>query len=177
MAIAKSHGDAKIHVFGFITAKDMGEIHTWSNENLAGKLLKSILHQHKKKLLNMFPATGRNVNMWYFLWDNSRIHHANLCTQWLHNNGVTVIDLSPYSPDCNIIEHVWWDVKRRVEERECKNEKELTAAWEDEWTKTDPDFVLWLVHSMPLRIEAIIKAGGGHIPFILPHNPKSKHKF
>ena len=124
----------------------------------------------------MFPSSGKNVNMWYFLWDNSPIHRVAVCKQWLHNNGVTVVDLSPYSPECNIIEHIWWDVKRRVEERECKNEKHLIVAWEVEWTKTDPDFVLWLVRSMPLRIQALIKADGGHIPFILPHNPKSKHK-
>jgi transposase len=71
--------------------------------------------------------------MWYFLWDNDKKHTSDVVRQWLHNNGITQVDYPPYSPDINIIENVWNNVKARVELRNAKNENELKKIWEDEW--------------------------------------------
>jgi transposase len=161
MSHEKSH-DAKIHVFGYIAGNGRGGIDEFT-ENLDKTLLKKILQRNRQPILNIFPE----YVMWYFLWDNDKKHTSDVVRQWLHNNGITQVDYPPYSPDINIIENVWNNVKARVELRNAKNENELKKIWEDEWKNTDPSFVMRLVHSMPARCQAIIDANGDHIPFII----------
>src|SRR4051812_33899520 len=105
--------------------------------------------------------------MWYFLWDNDAKHTSGIVQQWLHNNGITKMDYPPRSPDINIVENVWNDVKLRVEKRNPNTEAELKLFWQQEWDKTDKNFVIRLAHAMPARCQEIIKAKGGHIKFII----------
>ena len=161
MSHEKSH-DTKIHVFGYIAANGRGGIDEFT-ENLDKILLKKILQRNRQQILNVFPE----YVMWYFLWDNDKKHTSDIVREWLHNNGITQVDYPPYSPDINIIENVWNNVKARVESRDAKNENDLMEIWKQEWKNTDKTFVMRLVHSMPARCKAIIEANGDHIPFII----------
>ena len=40
---------------------------------------------------------------------------SGMVTDWLQSKGVSVLEWAPYSPDLNPIEHIWAEMKRRVE--------------------------------------------------------------
>ena len=64
-----------------------------------------------------------------------------------------------------MIEHVWADIARRVEQYQCTTVEELQDVVADEWGKTDPQLLIKLVHSMPQRCQAVIDAEGDHTEY------------
>jgi DDE superfamily endonuclease/Transposase len=42
-----------------------------------------------------------------FMQDNTSIHTAKKITKWCEDHAILLLDWAPYSPDMNLIEHVW----------------------------------------------------------------------
>ena len=55
----------------------------------------------------------------YVIQDNSRVHDSFVSKAALASNGVNLIRLPPYSPDINIIELLWHDLKHYVRAKPC----------------------------------------------------------
>jgi hypothetical protein len=72
-----------------------------------------------------------------------------------------VLEWAPYSPDLNPIEHVWAELKRRVEIENPKGLDELRVAIEKCWKEIPADFCAKLVASMPKRMKLCIERKGG----------------
>ena len=102
---------------------------------------------------------------WYFLQDNDPKHKSREVQTWLHNHGITCIDFPPLSPDLNPIEHLWADLARRIEQHQDSTMEELQERVATEWAATSVSFLQTLVHSMPQRCQAVIKADGGHTKY------------
>ena len=51
-----------------------------------------------------------------FLQDNASIHTAYVSKECLERMGIWTIEHLPYSPDLNVIEHLWWRLKEIVYE-------------------------------------------------------------
>jgi hypothetical protein len=102
---------------------------------------------------------------WWFLQDNDPKHKSREVQTWLHNKGILLIDFPPYSPDLNPIEHLWADLKRRVEKRPANTMDELQDIVAEEWAATPAESLRTLVHSMPARCQAVIVAEGGHTDY------------
>ena len=66
---------------------------------------------------------------------------------------------SHQSPDLNPIEHLWYELERRLRKRSAhlKNLRELEKALQEEWERILPETYINLIESMPRRIEACIK--------------------
>jgi hypothetical protein len=108
----------------------------------------------------LFPESPRQ--QWYLLHDNAPIHKSKLTLEYLHNNGVTVVDFPPYSPDLNPIENLWQNIERRVEQRGAITMDELQTAISEEWSNTPTELLRKLVHSMPQRCRDVIAMNGDH---------------
>ncbi|MGH0124727.1 UNVERIFIED_CONTAM: hypothetical protein FKN15_019033 [Acipenser sinensis] len=71
----------------------------------------------------------------------------------------------PQSPDLNIIESVWDYMKREKQLRLPKSTEELWLVLQDVWANLPAEFLQKLCASVPRRIDAVLKAKGGHTKY------------
>lgn len=67
----------------------------------------------------------------------------------------------PQSPDLNIIENLWNDLKEIVYSKGPQNLDELWEFIHDEWNNFSVERIQKAYQSIPRRIKAVVKAGGG----------------
>jgi hypothetical protein len=93
---------------------------------------------------------------------------------WFIEHSIPVLDWSPYSPDLNPIEHLWWHLKNKVLElhpelqqmgdsEEAKDA--LASALIEAWEAIDEIIIQACIESMPRRRDAVIKAKGWHTKY------------
>ena len=149
---------AGVNFWGCFSARGVGGCETFTYRN-TGEVMRGIVNYHlipsAEKLFRRRPP-----EQWWLLWDNSPIHKAGEVQDALHRKGVDCLELSPYSPDLNPMEHVLADLARRVEQRFPSTVDELEEAIHAEWLLTNVDFLTRLAHSMPRRIEAVLNNQG-----------------
>ena len=82
---------------------------------------------------------------------------------WLEEQPFGVLDWPAQSPDLNPIEHLWAWLKRRLNQydRAPSGMVELWERVQAEWDKFGAGECKRLIHSMPDRIRAVLKARGG----------------
>lgn len=95
-----------------------------------------------------------------FYQDNDPKHSAIIVQNWLLSNCPKVFKTPAQSPDINVIEHVWGELKRRLRKRKITKKEELKMAIIEEWQNIEPSFCKKLVESVPRRLEAIINSKG-----------------
>ena len=49
-----------------------------------------------------------------FIQDNAPIYIARIVKEWFEDIAILLLDWPPYSPDLNLIEHIWWHLKAKV---------------------------------------------------------------
>ena len=104
---------------------------------------------------------------WYLLHDGDKKFKSGVVLQWLHNNGVTVLDWPSYSPDLNPIENLWACMQRDVDTHGAETLEELEKAVRAEWIllAENKELLRKLAHSMPRRCAAVVAAKGWHTKY------------
>jgi transposase len=102
-----------------------------------------------------------------FQQDNDPKHTSNKGKKWFEDNNIKVMVWPPQSPDISPIEHLWVDLKKTLKKypRPAKGVHELWERVAEEWNKISPETCQNLIESMPRRIQAVIKAKGGHTKY------------
>jgi transposase len=97
-----------------------------------------------------------------FQQDSAPCHTARVVKQWFIDNDVELLSNWPSnSPDLNVIENCWNLMKAKVAAHHPTSEMDLRRVLKLVWTtEITPDYCKSLVHSMPGRIEAVIKNKG-----------------
>jgi hypothetical protein len=141
----------QVTLWGCFCAKEIGQAEIFIGEfdarKYVGILRANLIPSYRK----FFPS-----GQWYFQQDNAPQHTSAAARAWFHNNGITVLDFPPWSPDLNPIENLWADFKQRVEQHHALTAEELETAMKVEWEGTDNSLLTKLVHSMPDRLSQFI---------------------
>lgn len=153
----------KLNVWGCFCGRGLGYCYIF-HENMDAKLMRRILGDHLMESAALYYEQDP-PELWWLLQDNDPKHKSVLVKAWLHNNGISMLDFPPYSPDLNPIENLWNDMARRVEARPASSIAQLQDVIAEEWAATDVDLLRKLAHSMPARCQAVIAVHGDHIRY------------
>ncbi|GBM00653.1 Transposable element Tcb1 transposase [Araneus ventricosus] len=97
-------------------------------------------------------------NTFKFYQDNDPKHTALNVRLWPLYNCPKFIKTPPYSPDLNLIENVWHELKNRTRKYDISSKEPLKAALTEEWNKIEQSYTKKLVESMANRIKNAISA-------------------
>ena len=128
--------------------------------NLTGvRYRDEILAQH----VQPFMRAHQDVEM--FQHDNARPHTARVCTAFLQNAGIQVMDWPAKSPDLSPIENLWATLGDRIQQmaNQPRTVAELAAALQREWHAIPQATIRNLFNSMRRRCTKCINVRGGHI--------------
>lgn len=117
----------------------------------------------KEGLNPMFGRLHLLPEDWTFQEDGDPKHQSEFTKAYKRKRGLKFIeDWPPNSPDLNPIENLWSLIKSRTHARQPKTLVEGQAFLYEEWRRLeDSEMLISLIHSMPKRIKACLKAGGG----------------
>ena len=105
-----------------------------------------------------------NIGSWMFMHDGAPCHRAGIATGFFEREGITLMDWPACSPNLNPIENLWSRLKRAINSRNTipKTREELLTAIKEEWERIGVEDFNGMIAGMPGRMEACIKAKGGH---------------
>jgi hypothetical protein len=153
------HGGGSLMVWGCLTSSGVG----WSCALPEGIDSETYIEILEGEMLltrdHYFPGRKDVV----FQQDGAGVHTAKVVNGWFLQQKIPVLNWPAQSPDLNPLENLWADVKRRItlKHPNISNRDEAWEAFEEEWEKTPKEFCFKLAHSMPQRLQAVIKAKGG----------------
>jgi transposase len=102
-----------------------------------------------------------------FQQDNDPKHTSKKAKTWMEDNNIALLDWPPQSPDLSPIEQLWTHTKKEL----CKYPTYPKGVWEvwmrieEVWNRIQPEVCQNLIESMPRRLQAVIKAKGGHTKY------------
>ena len=161
---AQVQGDGGGAVFwGMITAEEPSYGSTITEGTVNSEVYAEIL---ELSLQDTMAYYGFDKKTFRFQQDNARPHTSGATKRWFRHHGYslnTVLDWPAQSPDLNPIEHVWHQLKLRLNKYPTRATtiSELEERIEREWYKFTKEDCLKYIDSMPRRINAVIRSRGG----------------
>lgn len=156
-------GGGRIMIWGCMLWEgkgDMCKIDSTMDKDLYVEIL-------EENLMGTLKDYGKTPATVIFMHDNDPKHTSHKARDWLKDHGFTVLLWPANSPDLNPIEHLWNYIKRKLKEypEPPKGILELWERVQDEWNKIPAEECKNLIRSMSSRMEAVIRAKGGHIKY------------
>ncbi len=95
------------------------------------------------------------------------IEESGKAKKWMEDHNISLLDWPPQSPDLNPIEHLWKHIKSELTKypTQPKGDWEIWERVAEVWDKIRPEVCQNLIESMPRRVQAVIKAKGGHTKY------------
>jgi hypothetical protein len=149
------HGGGSIMLWGCFSAAGTGRL-VGIKGKMNGAKYREILDE------NLFQSAqdltlGRRFT---FQQDNNPKHTAKTMQEWLRDVSLNVLEWPSQSPDFNLIEYLWRDLKIAVQRCSPSNLIEHERICRDEWEKLLKYRCAKLVASYPRRLGTVIAAKG-----------------
>ncbi|KAI0995126.1 hypothetical protein K3495_g13055 [Podosphaera aphanis] len=121
----------------------------------------------EEDLLQTLVEYGKTPESVIFMQDNDPKHTSKKARQFLRDHSLAVLPWPANSPDLNPIEHLWNYIKKRLKDypKPPNGILELLDRVQDEWAKIPAEECQKLMESLPRRIDAVLKAKGGHVKY------------
>jgi len=132
--------------------------------NMDAELYCAILEDELQQSLDYHDKSSSDI---IFQQDNNPKHRSKWADNWLKEHGFDVMKWPAQSPDLNPIVHLWWYLKRRLDEYEHppSSQHQLWEHCEVEWEKIPKEVCQNLIMSMPKRVAAVLEAKGRHTKY------------
>jgi hypothetical protein len=152
------HGGGNIKMWGCMTFQGPGYC-CKIDSTLDQHLYKDILEDDFMKTIEFYNLDSKKV---IFQHDNDPKHTAKSVKDWLKNQNFEDMVWPAQSPDLNPIEHLWFHVKKSLNQYElpATGMIELWERIQDVWNDISPEICSNLFESMPNRIQAVLAAKG-----------------
>ncbi len=144
------HGGGSVMVWGcFAGPGRLGIIDETMNSALYQKILKE----------NVQPSVcDLELKSTWVMWQDNDPNHTS---EWLKKNIIKVLEWPHQSPDLNLIEMLWHDLKQSFHALKPSNVAELEQFCKEEWAKIPPQRCERLIASFRKRLIAVVAAKGG----------------
>ncbi|KAK3555833.1 hypothetical protein QTP86_029038 [Hemibagrus guttatus] len=104
-----------------------------------GTMNSAVYQKILKKNVRLSVCDLRLKRTWVLQQDNDPKHSSKSTSEWLKKNKMKTLEWPSQSPDLNLIEMLWHNLKKVVHARKPSNVAELQQFCKDEWAKIPPD--------------------------------------
>jgi len=155
-------GGSKLQVWGCLTSQGVG----WACALPEGIDSETYLGILKEELQHTIKLYFKDFDGVVFQQDGAGVHTANKVRAYLKTQKFTVLPWPAHSPDLSPIENLWANFKGRLVEKHPEIPKgNLWEVVDAEWEATPKELCAKLLHSMPERLQAVIRAKGGYTKY------------
>jgi hypothetical protein len=156
-------GGGNVMMWGCIFWEGIGYA-TRIEGKMNAELYCSILDDELQQSLDHHNKSPSDIT---FQQDNDPKHRSKWAEKWFADHRYTVMKWPTQSPDLNPIEHLWWYLKKKLDEYEIppSSQYQLWERCETERGKIPKEVCQNLIESMPRRVEAVLRVKGGHIKY------------
>lgn len=113
---------------------------------------------------NLWPVVARHFpqNDYIFQDDNAPVHRARTVIEYKLKNKIKTLTWPAQSPDLNIIENVWFRLKKELhnDANNINSVAELKDAIRAIWEKLPVEYIKSLYKTIPRRIRTVLRANG-----------------
>lgn len=150
------HGGGSIMLWGCIGSNGVGNLVEIDGILTGIKYIKIL----QENLWTSAEKLGLGTNF-VFQQDNDPKHRSRIVMNFFERNNVELLPWPSQSPDLNIIEHMWAEVKRRYGNYQAKNKQELIDIIQKIWRELGENYVQKIFKGLYNRFHEVIKNNGG----------------